>query len=476
MMISLAKELQDLDEVVLNCVSFQYLPFFHNCYESMKRVGMTQNLLVACLDSDTYDEVSKLPVRAIRADFIPSQTLGDRYLSKVRIVHRLLMLGKTVLLVDVDIVMCHDPLPYLREMSEKYDMVAQNTLTGHFNTGFYYIKPNAGTIALFDMEVGKDEIREWNHKPLWDQRVLNERLMRSEVKLYRLPLDLFPVKRFFFRAKPTDHYMVHFTGGSKLQNMRKMGLWYTTDEWFHLARKHFRWNVVGDPKQPGDNRPRKKSGQQRTVFLPFARRVTERPKDNIDLLSLYDEDVDKRVLEAQNKVFSKFGYELTQMPLDYEKLEKMLSEPTADYYMLLAPDTIPLVPNAVEMIYHNICRGNSIAGIAQCCEYKQFRQPFAGDGMVAFSHSIYEKLGRPTLRPTNMLDKFQMLSKKAVDRDGVNVHLLMPTQVQHPRWTLHTTGHRYGIGTTYGGILYHTFEIWKPRYVEIFLKKCEEVL
>src|SRR5262249_46597806 len=58
---------------------------------------------------------------------------------------------------------------------------------------------------------------------------------------------------------------------------------------------------------------------------------------------------------------------------------------------------------------------------------------------------------------------------------GIPVSLLWPTHVTTPKWTL-LPGIAFGLGTTFGGAVYHSFEISKGHTGNMFLEKCRQVL
>ena len=62
---------------------------------------------------------------------------------------RLLKQGYTVFCTDLDIFYLKDPIKYMYELLNDFDIVGQNDF-GRLCTGFYIVKPSDSTIDLFD--------------------------------------------------------------------------------------------------------------------------------------------------------------------------------------------------------------------------------------------------------------------------------------------------------------------------------------
>ena len=62
----------------------------------------------------------------------------------------LLRSGYTVLNCDTDIVFLHDPLVYIRNITDA-DMVGMDDTKSGINAGFMYIRPTPGSLMVYNM-------------------------------------------------------------------------------------------------------------------------------------------------------------------------------------------------------------------------------------------------------------------------------------------------------------------------------------
>lgn len=484
----------DRDEIILCCTNSTYLLLHENMYESLRRVGLDSQLVTACLDDESHEKCKGV---TFRCDFIPCESIADRYLAKVRLIHRILQAGKRVLLTDVDIVFLKDPMLYLREKAKDHDIVCQNTMIQTINTGFYYANPES--VDFFNIDDDPEEIKAQVYGPLWDQRLIISRIPKfPDVKIFKLPIDLFATRRFNDKhTVQNDLFIVHFTGRNKIGDMRNLGYWLLGNEKLEEAKRTFRWwRDQGQAEEPRGykqdwidrlkdkkmgRRPKRRRGRQgmglvrpkkeRPLF--FVRQDITGELGPMRFISVAEPGTDKRVLDMQKQVFKKFGHDIEQIEDDYSRVNNILREMSDGHVVLFTPDVIPLNEEALKVLYNNI-KHNVVTGITQQSKCRQHRRPFAGDGMVGFSIEVFNELDQPNLMATSELDSCQSMSR-LIEQSNVETLLLLwkPTSCLYPRWGLHV---RYGIGTIYEEMVYRTFEIWKPRYIPFFLDKCKEVL
>lgn len=237
------------DPVIATYTNVGYLPTTLNWFESLRRVGLAERALVFALTRRTRKALEKhgVPCRLLGQSSLPS--CGDRavkihdsgwreiVMRKLQIVGQLLRDGQTVLFSDADVVFLRDPLGYLAEQAEPYELSIQQDRMSKSRpnvkpdwrlcTGFFYVRPTAKTLRLFDLE--RNDIEDFAN----DQPLLNARIAKDKIHVRRLPIELFPNGRMWYRrhAELDEAYIVHFNWirGDKLPAMERYGLRFHFD-------------------------------------------------------------------------------------------------------------------------------------------------------------------------------------------------------------------------------------------------------
>jgi hypothetical protein len=200
----------------------------------------------------------------------------------------------------------------------------------------------------------------------------------------------------------------------------------------------------------------------------------------LKIASFYQSNIPKIVPKYQNLVFQKFGLRLEQI-ISAEKhshsIDSYVSKTDFNYIIIFDIDAIPVTPKCVDEIINKIVDGKTLFGVAQQSNHLEPRNhPYAGPACLGLSRNLYEALGRPSFRETHRSDCGEELTWIAEEK-GFRVHLEWPTHVIQPKWALGNNA-IFGIGTTYGDMIFHTFEMglhpWK--HSRIFAKKCKQVL
>lgn len=196
-------------------------------------------------------------------------------------------------------------------------------------------------------------------------------------------------------------------------------------------------------------------------------------------ITFYSENIDPRILEAQKKVFEKFGLKVLQLKptlwhghggtIDGWLKEFSDSNETIIFWDI---DCIPLNADIVNEAIAFADAGG-IMGVAQKASHIPNSIIYAGPAFLAFSMKTYKALGWPTFACTERSDCAGELTHKARE-NGVEVRLLYPSHVEKPMWELDGPI-KFGKGTTFQNSIYHAFYSRKGNE-SMFLKKCEEIL
>jgi len=188
------------------------------------------------------------------------------------------------------------------------------------------------------------------------------------------------------------------------------------------------------------------------------------------------------VTEAQNAVFRKFGVSLVHRRFELsggspagslaKAIDDMIQEfRDEDVIAIFDVDCIPLSEDAIPRLVSGAMDG-ALCGAAQQANHLPNPKVYVSHACMAFSTDSFRAMGWPSFAPRPGLDVGAFVTE-AAEKTGIPVLLLWPTDVEVPKWDL-GSGHRFGLGTTYNGKFYHSFQSRNDR--SRFLRKCEEVL
>ena len=168
-----------------------------------------------------------------------SQGFLDTVYQKLDHTHRLLKEGYTVFCTDLDIFYLKDPIKYMHDLIEDFDIIAQEDHT-RLCTGFYMVKPSDLTIDLFDTSHRHSLKGEQS-----DQNFINSKLnigqdedydrpskfkKFDQLKIHLLDIDLFPYGHHWFENhQRLNPYIVHHNWlasiSKKIKSMKRFNHW-----------------------------------------------------------------------------------------------------------------------------------------------------------------------------------------------------------------------------------------------------------
>ena len=202
---------------------------------------------------DIQDKDSKTPSNFGTAAF------NSKTHIKTKISLDALLHGLTVVIIDVDIVLFKDPLPYFD--CQDCDIQIQNDI-GQKNSGFYIAQPTKASIELFQ-EAWK--IAKQKGEMVHDQNVLNSLMntmsRNKKVKVKILPKDLFPPGQVYFEGgrrmfytdnPPKNEVLVHnnwiVSMAAKIYRFKEHLLWKVDGNGYYSSqeRKYFMYDNYND--------------------------------------------------------------------------------------------------------------------------------------------------------------------------------------------------------------------------------------
>ena len=208
--------------IVLYCTDSGYINLFLNAY-SASNLQNVNNVVVTCFDKPCYRELKKhnisVAIVSAESDLLVDTTTAsswgtkafrDKVQWKLNMLVNALQLNIRILYVDSDIILFHNPFPYLNSLIG-YDIIAQNDTT--LCSGFLYLYPTQETIRT----IKKAAAIRPTLKNAGDQLAIVTAVKKNpKVRVFLLPKDLFTNGDIFFTShnyywEPTKkpHIMIH---------------------------------------------------------------------------------------------------------------------------------------------------------------------------------------------------------------------------------------------------------------------------
>lgn len=184
----------------------------------------------------------------------------------------------------------------------------------------------------------------------------------------------------------------------------------------------------------------------------------------VTVFSVYQGNIPPEVVSGQHEVVRRF----LPAECDFHQylsghhaigINEFLARHYHDVYVLLDIDCIPLDRQVLPWMI-DTARSGALVGCAQRANHlNNGGHIYAGPCGLAFSLDLYDLIGRPSFCANDRGDVGEELTYRCEER-GLPVRLLWPTHVAVRKWDLRG-GLYFGHGTTYGGALFHAFEIGK---------------
>ena len=156
-----------------------------------------------------------------------------------------------------------------------------------------------------------------------------------------------------------------------------------------------------------------------------------------------------------------------------------------DNILLLDIDCVPLNIDALLYTFHKASQGVLIGNAQRSNHLDNDKHVFIGSSCLCLNRTVYERLGKPSFKPTNRSDIAEELVYIA-DDIGLPKEIYEPLNYEASPygcdyWPLNDSMPNYGIGTTfkrYDGhpMFYHLFESRLNINVERFVNKCNSIL
>ena len=201
---------------------------------------------------------------------------------------------------------------------------------------------------------------------------------------------------------------------------------------------------------------------------------------SVSVYSIFMSNIPTEVVELQEKCVRRClpaGWKFTQYgttDTHAQALGRISRSCSSDLLIFLDIDCIPLSFGAFKSLELNAMSG-SLTGCVQRANHKNNNAHlYIGPFCMAFNRMKYEFLGSPTFEETPRGDIGEELTYAWQER-GEPLCFFWPSEVLQPVWDLREN-EKFGFGTTYDGMFYHSFCIRDPRLHQHFIEKCHQVL
>lgn len=234
--------------VLTTLTNHGYLLYTLNMLKSLRLFGLDKKILIIAIDRKSHGILKKLGYNTVcinesLAAFYPWNTEGyDKVCYyKLELIYRILSLGKSVLVIDGDIVFQQNPEADIAHWNQSADDVwIQNDgiaddNTQNMCTGYMFIRSNDKMVALYDCisESGKEKYAKcvFNNN---DQTYFND-YVKPTCSMMALPLCLYPNGNIFYAVPSLKEHaiLVHFNwvkGHQKMAKMKEHRMWLLTAE------------------------------------------------------------------------------------------------------------------------------------------------------------------------------------------------------------------------------------------------------
>jgi hypothetical protein len=226
-------------------------------------------------------------------------------------------------------------------------------------------------------------------------------------------------------------------------------------------------------------------------------KLIQKNNENILPICFIGKNRNEEVIKYHKKVMDFYNIPMNYVEWDFSRsghgdatqyfLNQTLHLPI-DYYWFCDCDLIPVNKNFIDTMYEKIKDRNSIFGPSLATNHRNFKNHiYAGLCCLSFSKELYLKLDCPLMTDiVERSDNGQELSWR-IQESGGNLCLMYPTsfneltddemkETGNPRFFKLGEYFKYGLGTIFGGLVYHGFMANLERSRRLFIEKCKEII
>ena len=212
--------------------------------------------------------------------------------------------------------------------------------------------------------------------------------------------------------------------------------------------------------------------------------------------------INQKIQYLQSKIIEKFnsiinceykfliytqpdGELLPDQVIDYA-FNKLFYEENIETILMLDIDCIPLSSNAINYVFQQAEQGKIVGNIQRSNHIENNQHVYVAPSAICISRETFEKLNKPSFKPTLQSDIGEELCIKA-EQQNIELEMFMPVDFQtlpfnsSEPWNLKDDMPKYGIGTTFVNknneqMFYHLFECRRQIFDDLFFNKCKDIL
>lgn len=202
-------------------------------------------------------------------------------------------------------------------------------------------------------------------------------------------------------------------------------------------------------------------------------------KNSIHTL-VWNNSVNSTVIDSHQRINKYFNLNINYHYINISHgiwIDNILKESTDDVVGFLDIDCIPVNQNIVPLTQEYVFKHKTFLGIAQASNHFNSENTyhiFAAPAFFFIYREKWHELGCPSFTERGDCDIAQFVTRKA-ENLGLQYRCLYPTHYDIQRWRLGNYGF-FGIGTYYNGGIYHLYESRCNSNVDLFVRRCNEVI
>ena len=203
---------------------------------------------------------------------------------------------------------------------------------------------------------------------------------------------------------------------------------------------------------------------------------------NISIHTLSFTNSNPDLINYHKKIYDKF-----EIPVNYtianvrhgHFMDHMIRTIDSDVFLFIDSDCVILDRSIIDDCLEYVSKNDSFIGPAQATNHIPPKSHiFAAPAFLMITKSCYQKLGSPSFLETSRSDCAEELSYIAEEK-AKRYRCIYPTMFDtiplEGVWRLGNYGY-YGIGTLFGDRIYHLYQGRVGVNVELFKKRCNQIL
>lgn len=198
------------------------------------------------------------------------------------------------------------------------------------------------------------------------------------------------------------------------------------------------------------------------------------------VFSVYMNNISGDVVSYQKACVDKFlptGWVFSQRLVNKrhpEALQDCVNEVESGIVVFLDIDCIPLSERGFKYLAERASLGALCGAIQRANHINNNCHLYVGPFCMAFSIRDYRKNSSPSFNESSRGDVGEELTY-SWERHNQSIQFLYPSNVVEPKWNL-GGNIKFGFGTTYQGMFFHSFCIRCAEQEQMFTSKCKQVL